>query len=124
MSQGLLDLASFQARLTEELKTFARGQGKAVVAKAAQLAAEISSTTGQRLMAYAADYVNDKLDDRGLLKLLKAEMSLLRVQAWTAFALAQNQTERARRAAIKAAQENAATAATGVIIALAGSLKK
>ena len=124
MSNGLLDIASFQARLTDELKTFARGQGKAAVAKAAELAAEISGATGQRLLAYAADYVDDKLDDRGLLKLLQAEMSLLRMQAWTAFGLAQDQGERARRAAVKAAQENAATAATGVIIALVGGLKK
>lgn len=121
---ALLDLAAFQDRLKEELKTFARGQGKAAVLKAAELAAEISATTGQRLLAYAADFVNDKLTEQGLLKLLQAEMSLLRVQAWTAFGLAQNQGERARRAALKAAQENAATAATGVIIALVGGLKK
>jgi hypothetical protein len=121
---GLLDIATFQARLTDELKTFAKGQGKAAVAKAAELAAEISGKTGQRLLAYAADYVNDTLNDRGLLILLKAEMSLLQTQAWTAFGLAQNQTERARRAAIKAAQENAATVATGVVIALVGGLKK
>jgi predicted metal-dependent hydrolase len=121
---ALLDLAAFQDRLKEELKTFARGQGKAAVLKAAELAAEISATTGQRLLAYAADFVNDKLTEQGLLKLLQAEMSLLRVQAWTAFGLAQNQGERARRAALKSAQQNAATAATGVIIALVGGLKK
>lgn len=124
MNSGLLDLATFQERLKDELKTFARGQGKAAVIKAAELAAEISAVTGQRLMAYAADYVNDKLDDKGLLKLLQVEMSLLRVQAWSAFGLAQNQGERARRAAVKAAQQNAATLATGVVISLVGGLKK
>lgn len=124
MSNGLLDIAAFQARLTDELKAFARGQGKAAVAKAAELAAEISGATGQRLLAYAADYVNDSLDDRGLLKLLQCEMALLRTQAWSAFGLAQNQGERARRAAVKAAQENAATAATGIVIAMVGGFKK
>jgi len=121
---GLLDIAAFQARLTDEMKAFAKGQGKAAVAKAAELAAEITGATGQRLVAYASDYVQDTLDDRGLLILLQAEMSLLRTQAWTAFALAQNQTERARRAAIKVAQENAATVATGVVIALVRGGKK